>query len=94
MKLEEYADAINVDLIVQRHANRVANLENVHLPWTAELENVELKGDGTLVSLFGNGENPAQAMSDLVSQMRGNTIVVDATETWRREFVVPLGLGF
>ena len=55
----------------------------------ASLEHVEIKDGGILISTFGDGSTPEEAMRDYYKKIVGKRLVYRATNTeYRRECVV------
>ena len=85
MDIQEYADAINVEI----HLKRYENQDN---RWMAEFPDCELMEDGCLASAYGNGKTPDEAIRDYVNQIAGKRIAIGAYTDGRREFNVPASL--
>jgi hypothetical protein len=82
MTIGEYADILNVDLIIRRYCNQ----DNRYM---AELENSEIKEGGCLAGIFGIGKTADEAIEDYVKLIKGKRIVFNAMREDRREFDVP-----
>lgn len=82
MDIQEYADAINLELDLKYYPNQKGR-------WIASFSDTEVKGDGVLIGEYGNGASPVYAISDYIEKIAGKTIVVRANGDERREFVVP-----
>lgn len=82
MTLQELATVMNSQIVIRSRDDGT---------WYASIENCEVKGDGVLISAFGNGRNPETALNDYVDQIRGKTLVVNASFD-RKEFKVPTTL--
>ena len=82
MNLNDYCDAINVELIVRRYPYQ-------NNRWTATFKDCEVKSQGCLESTYGTGTTPAEAIEDYLILIWKKTIVFDAPSIGRREFVVP-----
>lgn len=86
MTIEEYADVLNVELVVRRCANQ----EN---RWMADFESCEIKDGVILSSSYGDGKSPDKAIDSYVEKIRGKRIVFHAMSTAkRREYEVPHNL--
>jgi len=85
MTIEEYADVLNVDLIIRRYCNQ----DNRYM---AEFENADIKEGCGLVGIHGNGKTATEAVLNYVERIRGKRIVFDAMGKDRREFDVPRNL--
>lgn len=82
MKLDDYCDAINVDLVVRRYASQ-------NNRWCARFDRCEVKNGSLLSSEYGNGVTPEGAIEDYLKKIAGKRIILDAGTTNRREFTVP-----
>lgn len=86
MKLTEFCDVVGVELRLTRYANQNGR-------WSAAFDNCEVKAGSMLISAYGNGVTPKEAMEEYIRQVEGKTIVVAAmSPDHRRMFVVPGGL--
>ena len=85
MNIEDYADCINVEIVVRRY-------DNQNNRWIAEFDHCEVKGDGVLIGTHGNGSTPQEAVQAYIDQIRGKCIVLNAGSVRRREFIVPTNL--
>ena len=89
MNIEEYADALNLELEIRRYPNQCNR-------YAASFENCETKAsadDGCLTGTYGNGDSPSGAVVDYVQQIRGKILVHQAySGDKRREYVVPKNL--
>lgn len=54
--------------------------------WTAKFAKVEVKGEGVLRGVYGEGSSPIHAVDDYAQQISNATIVIDATTDDRREY--------
>lgn len=81
MTLYELAEVMDAELVCRRYPKQNGR-------WMAELEYAEVKGDGVLISAYGNGDTPQAAMSDYLKHIRGQVLVRYATSK-RTEFHVP-----
>jgi hypothetical protein len=82
MNIYEFADEINKELIITRYAQQNGR-------FVADFEYAEVKDDGMLVSIYGEGQSPIEALNDYVDQISGKTIVFDAAGNKRQEHLVP-----
>jgi len=87
MNIEEYADALNVDLIIRRYCNQ----DNRYM---AEFENAEIKEGNCPNGIYGSGKTAAEAIVDYVEQIKGKRIIFNAGHENRREYNVPKDLYF
>lgn len=88
MKLGEYLDTLNLELVVRRYHNQDER-------WCASLEHVEIKddaGSSVLASIYGDGKNSDEAIAEYLKLIKGKLLVVHATATTRREYLVPESL--
>lgn len=82
MNFYDYMDTINVDLEVTRYHNQAR--------WLARFHGTEVRrGFAMLVSEYGLGKTPDEAIADYMEKIRGKKIIINAMSTTRREFVVP-----
>jgi hypothetical protein len=84
--VEEYADALNLELMIIRHANQFNR-------YVARFHNTETKENFQsciLSSTHGNGSSADGAVRDYAEKIRGKVLVVDASDKLnRREYAVP-----
>lgn len=86
MNLYDYCDAINADIEVH-----YCNHRNPR--WYASLKHCEIKCDGVLIGVLGDGDTSEEAIKDMVNKINGKQIVFDAyNKKYRREFDVPTTL--
>uniref|UniRef100_A0A6M3L9A3 Uncharacterized protein n=1 Tax=viral metagenome TaxID=1070528 RepID=A0A6M3L9A3_9ZZZZ len=93
MNIEEYADILNLTLVIRRYHNQSNR-------WSAAFEDCETKDDATssiLASESGEGQTPAAAVNDYVVKIQGKLLVQHAgSSNLRRDVIVPMtltGLG-
>lgn len=67
MTITEYADAINVSIVIEYVHNST---------WRAELEDSVIEKDGQEKHPVGEGASPSHAVSDLINKVRGECLVV------------------
>lgn len=86
MNIDEYADALNLQLEITRYPNQGHR-------WTARFEGCDTKDNneaGCLEGTYGNGHCPKSAISDYLDKIRGRVLVVDAMQPEkRRSYTVP-----
>jgi hypothetical protein len=82
LNIYEFADEINKELIITRYAQQNGR-------FVADFEYAEIKDDGMLVSIYGEGQSPTEALNDYVDQISGRTLVFDAVGNERQEHLVP-----
>ena len=86
MNIEEYADALNLELEIRRYPNQQNR-------YTASFEDCDTKtsaDSGVIEGTYGNGDSASAAIIDYVNQIRGKILVhrpFDGEK--RREYVVP-----
>lgn len=88
MTVEEYADALNLELEIRRYPNQDGR-------YTAQFANCDMKeraDDGCLTGAYGNGKSPSQAIADYIQQIEGKILVVGAGTDYRRQYLVPKGM--
>lgn len=87
MKLEEYCDALNVQIKITFYPTQGGR-------WSADLAGCEIKNGSLLESSAIDGHDPEDAMFKLCCNLRGKRIVFHAGDKEsRREYIVPKGLG-
>jgi len=86
MELLELADIVRANAVLHRY-------KNTDKPWFASFENCEIKEDGVLITVSGNGHSPCAALANYAEKIRGKTIVLNASKGARREFDVPDSLA-
>jgi len=85
MTLNELSDITGRDIILRRYAKQGTR-------WIAKLEGslvIEQGHEGSLVSGYGDGASPHEALSDYVRYLQGATLVFNSGEKDRAEFGVP-----
>jgi len=83
MTIYELSDLMKTDIIWTRYSNQCKR-------HTAKFEYTEIKDDPILISTYGDGDTPAEALEHYVEKIRGKTLVVNAmSKTERKEFGVP-----
>ena len=86
MNLEDYADALNSEIVVRRYACQRGR-------WIAHFPSCEVMDGKILSSIYGDGSTPIAAMNSYAQQIRGKRIVFNAmVRESRREFDVPEAL--
>jgi hypothetical protein len=85
MKLADYCDAINADLILRRYSAQNGR-------WTASFDRCEVKEGHMLSSEYGNADTPEAAMADYCKKIAGKRIAFNVGSVHRREFDVPIQL--
>ena len=83
MKLTDYANAINKDLKMTYYANQES-------PWRISIDGLEIMDEGLLVSRFGHGQTPDEAILDYSELLSGEFIVFNPYSQDRVEFTVPV----
>ena len=81
MTIEEFADKHDLTMTV-RERPTASTVDN---RFYASFDSVELKGDGVLVSSFGNGATPEEAINNYATEIHLQVLVVDAMKPSRRE---------
>jgi hypothetical protein len=83
MNLYEYADIIDARLCIIRYANQDGR-------FSADFEYSEIKQDSCLLSEYGRGKTPQEALNDYKNRIVGKTLVFHAgNKHLRREYIVP-----
>lgn len=82
-----FLDIINCNLELRRFANQSGR-------WLAKIENGEIKNGNLLSGIYGNGNNPKEAIMDYVKQIKGKLLIINAINNNRKEFKVPDNLFF
>lgn len=60
--------------------------------WSAKLKGADIMHEGYLVSAYGNGKSPAEAMADYVQQIVGEKMAIGAYTSKRVEINIPTNL--
>lgn len=87
--LDAFAD--NHGLIMEvreRTLDRWARERNIPR-FIASFKHAEVKGDGVLSSMYGDGDTPEVAITNYAQQIRGETLVINAYTQQRREVRCP-----
>lgn len=84
MKLADYCDAVNTELVVHRYPNQGER-------WAAAFKGAEVREGGTLASVYGDGEDALSAIDAYVKKIEGKTLVF-GVGTSRRTLTVPTGI--
>ena len=79
--LEEFADKYDLIMIVKERPLPEGDPSRFY----ARFEGVEVGGDGTLTTAFGNGATPEDAMAAYAERIYLATLVVDAHKDSRRQ---------
>lgn len=82
MDITEYADVIGRELEIRYYPSQ-------NHRFSAQFNGAEVKGDGVLSSSFGDGKTPDEALINYLAEIRGRTIVFNASRPNRAEFIVP-----
>jgi hypothetical protein len=85
MTIYELADLLSVELIVTRYQNQDGR-------WSAHFERCEVAEGSCLVSAYGDGKTPEEAIQNYCQKIAGQRLVFNAMNKYRREFVAPKGL--
>lgn len=89
MKIEDYADVLNLELVIRRHPNQKNR-------YTARFDKCDTKNSASshiLCSVYGEGENPYHAIQDYAFLISGKVLVVSALNPeCRRSYEVPWAL--
>lgn len=81
---DEFADRHELQMIVRERPRRL-ELSRFY----ASFDGTEVKGDGVLIGMSGNGNSPEEAITDYLTGIRGQVLVVDAWNDKRREIECP-----
>lgn len=82
MTLTEYADILNINLVLTYYHNQDNR-------WSAKLERIEVKDGSILARVYGNGNSPEEAQHNYAERIKGRHVVQNAYAGDRREFNVP-----
>ena len=81
--IHTFCDIIDAELIVRRYPNQQDR-------WTAQIDHSQIKEDMMLISAYGDGTTPREALSAYLDQIRGKLLIIHAfDEKLRREYHVP-----
>lgn len=79
--IEELADANGLEMVVKERELPEGNPARFH----ASFKNCEVKGNGVLISSFGNGATPEEAIANYGREIHLKTLVCHAYTENRRE---------
>lgn len=82
MNIQEYADAINVEIQITRHVNK-------NNRWTAKFVGCEVMTNECLRGEYGTGMTPNVALLNYAEKIAGKRIALNASRDNRMEFNVP-----
>ena len=93
MKLVEFAKAVGIEIEIYCPIGRAsADREG---RWLASIRKCEVKEGSILTSTYGKGKTPDSAYDNLVNELKGKTIVINAyNDTLRREYLLPEDLEY
>ena len=83
--IEEFADHYRLTMEVRERSLSLHYLGR----YMASFEDAEVKDGSVLISTFGNGDTPEEAISDYARQIEGKLMVIDAFKPNRNEIWVP-----
>jgi len=87
MNLKELAD------IAGKSVNIYGTIKDDNtLIFTASISDIEIKDGPCLISQWGKGKTPEQALQDYAFNIKGETAVSNAFQNDRREFKIPTSL--
>lgn len=72
MKIENYADILNLNIVVTRHANQ----DNRYSASFANVEIKEAPDSPTHIGAYGNGKTPNKAIKAYVDEIKGKWLLV------------------
>jgi len=87
MTLTEYADIISKEVVITYRPNRS------EAKYIANFSGGEVKEGWGLVSVYGNGTTPEEAMQNYLKGIAGKKLVFNARRLDRAEYMVPVGAG-
>jgi hypothetical protein len=90
VSIKEFAACHGLRLVVRER--RVAARIDQRGPdnrFYATFDGAEIKGDGVLIGMFGNGATIDEAIQAYAREISVHTLVVDAYREARREVIVP-----
>jgi hypothetical protein len=77
------SDGVSPQIVI-----RVRNTGPDSTRFYCDISHVEVKGNGVLISLCGNGPTPDDAMENYLGKITGTTLVYNATSENRKEVTV------
>ena len=83
MTIFDFADSINKNLVITRHANQDER-------YTVSFERSEVKDGSALIGEYGQGNSPLGAVIDYWNKIQGKKLVFNAMTSSRQEFIVPI----
>jgi hypothetical protein len=87
MTLKEFAE--RHDLVMEVGERPRWGWKDDSTRWHAAFRRTEVKGDGVLFGVYGDGPTPEGAIADYASKLPGKTLVIDACTDSRLEILVP-----
>lgn len=79
----QIADLINEEIRIMYYPNKNGR-------FCASFQDGEVKGDGVLMSLYGDGKSPMEAINAYCSKIAGQTVVFNSySKERRKEFKMP-----
>jgi len=85
MKLQEYCDTLNIEI-------RIIYYPNQDNRWSAAFNCCEVSEGSMLISQYGDGNSPDEAIREYINCIEGKKIVFNAGSDDSREYVVPKGI--
>jgi hypothetical protein len=83
--LNEFAEANDLTLVVREREPEFWSRGR----YFAEFDGSEIKNDGCLATMSGNGETISLAIHDYARRLGGKTLVFNAYRSTRREIISP-----
>lgn len=87
--IEEFADQHDLVMVVTERASAYVS-PNQSDRFYAKFTGGEIKGNGVLSSVFGNGSTPEEAIENYAKHISEKTLVFDARSIRRKEINVPV----
>lgn len=83
ININEYCDLIGVNLVINYYHNQ-------NNRWCANFDKCEIKQGDLLISTFGDGNSPIEAINEWINKIKGKTMVLRAYDDINmKEFIVP-----
>ena len=86
MTIYEFADICDISIVLNRYPNQKHR-------WTAKFDGAEIKDGHLLISAYGDGFTPEEAILDYCSKIVNKTLVFSAMSKDRRQYRIPASIG-
>lgn len=80
----------SLEAFADEHGLKMRVVERFQGNFYAHFDDAEVKDDGVLIGLYGNGKDEIDAISDYANAVSEKTLVIGARTPERREIRVPI----